>query len=145
MQIAEISINYKPLYKASELKKVSNSKGAADFLREVWSDRIQYVEEFYILLLNRTNFIIGFLKVSEGGTTGTVVDPKIVFQGALKSNALGIIMAHNHPSGNLKPSDADIALTRQLKEAGKTMEIPILDHIILTDESYFSFADEGII
>jgi DNA repair protein RadC len=144
MKASEISINYKPLYKSSELKKISNSKDATDFLREVWSDRIQYVEEVYVLLLSRSNKIIGFVKISEGGTSGTVVDPKLIFQAALKTNASAIMLSHNHPSGNLKPSDTDIALTKQIIAAGKAIEIPVLDHIILTHEGYFSFADEGL-
>src|ERR1035437_3735186 len=142
MKIAEISINYRPLKQDTEPTKVSSSKDSVDFFRKIWSARMQYIEEFYILLLNRSNRIIGYLKVSEGCCAGTVVDPKIIFQGALKSNAQAIIMCHNHPSGNLKPSDADIQLTKKVRDAGLMMEIPVLDHVILTYEGYFSFADE---
>ena len=97
------------------------------------------------MLLNRANKVLGFSKISSGGTSGTLVDVKIIFQIALKSNASSIILGHNHPSGNLKPSDADIRITRTIKEAGKMMEIPLVDHLILTDENYYSFADEGMI
>ncbi|MBI4947121.1 MAG: JAB domain-containing protein [Bacteroidetes bacterium] len=144
MEISEIEINYKPLKKTSDLTKVTTSRDASDFFRQIWSERMQYVEEFYVLLLNRSNLIIGYLKLSEGGTNGTVVDAKIVFQASLKANAQAIILCHNHPSGNLKPSEADIGLTKKIKQAGITMDIPVLDHVILTYEGYFSFADEGL-
>jgi DNA repair protein RadC len=144
-QIAEISINYKPLKRACEMRKIITSKDAEQFFRSIWSDKLQYIEEFYMLLLNRSNLIIGYLKVSEGGTAGTVVDAKIVFQGALKCNASSIILCHNHPSGNLKPSENDVQITRKLKEAGKVMDLPVVDHLILTSEGYYSFADEGML
>ena len=144
MKISEIEINYKPLQKVSELTKVTNSKDSVDFFRQIWSERMQYIEEFYVLLLNRANKIIGYSKISEGGTSGTVADPKMIFQAALKTNAHAIILCHNHPSGNTKPSDTDIALTKRVKQAGAVMEISVLDHVILTYESYFSFADEGM-
>ncbi len=95
--------------------------------------------------LNRANHVIGWFNVSIGGVASTVVDPKVIFSAALKCNASGIILSQNHPSGNLKPSDADLALTKKLKSGGQILEIQILDHIILTSESYFSFADEGIL
>jgi DNA repair protein RadC len=101
-------------------------------------------EEFYILLLNRANRIYGYYLLSQGGTSGTVVDPKLIFSIALKCNAHGIILAHNHPSGNTKPSEADIQITKKVKEGGKLLEIDVLDHIILTSDSYLSFADEGL-
>jgi len=144
MEISEIQINYRPLKKATHLTKVTTSKDAADFLRLNWSEKMQYIEEFYVLLLNRSNSIIGYLRLSAGGTTGTVVDVKIVFQAALKANAHSLILCHNHPSGHLKPSDQDITLTRKIKQAGNTMDISVLDHVILTYEGYFSFADDGI-
>ena len=102
-------------------------------------------EEFHILLLNRSNTVIRKEFVSRGGVSGTVVDQKIIFKIALEHLASSIILCHNHPSGNLKPSDQDILLTKKLKEAGFLLEIPILDHLIITDSGYFSFADEGII
>ena len=144
MKIAEITINYKPLQNCSEVSKIKSSQDAVDFCRQIWSERMQYVEEFYVMLLNRSNKIIGYSKISEGGTSGTVADPKMIFQAALKTNAHAIILCHNHPSGNTKPSDTDIALTKRVKQAGAVMEISVLDHVILTYESYFSFADEGM-
>lgn len=143
--LSEISINYKPFIQLSSLTPIINSKDAAAHFRSVWSDKMQYVEETYVLLLNRANKPLGFSKISIGGTTGTVVDVKVVFQTALKANANSIILCHNHPSGNLKPSDADIKITKSIKEAGKLMDIPLADHLIITQEGYYSFADEGMI
>ena len=143
--LSEISINYKPLFKLSERPKVVTSKDAEKQFKALWSDKIQYVEEMSILLLNRANKVLGFAKISIGGTTGTVVDTKVIFQTALKANANAIILCHNHPSGNLSPSEADIKITKNVREAGKIMEINLLDHLIITDEGYYSFADEGIL
>lgn len=102
-------------------------------------------EEFWILLLNRANKITSKHLISKGGQAGTVADPKIIFNTALENHAAYVILAHNHPSGNLKPSQADIDLTRKLKSAGAFLDIPVLDHLIITDEGFFSFADEGLI
>ena len=143
--ITEISINYKSKVKASERPKVKSSKDAERCFRSIWSDKIEYVEECYVLLLNRDNKVLGFVKISTGGTVGTVVDIKLLFHAALKANAHSIILAHNHPSGNLQPSNADIELTKRVKEAGNLMEIPLLDHFILTAEGYYSFTDEGVL
>ena len=143
--LSEISINYKRNIKASELPKIISSKDAIKHFREVWSDKMEYIEETYMLMLNRANRALGFSKISIGGTTGTVVDTKVIFQTALKANASSIIICHNHPSGNLKPSEQDIKLTKNLREAGKIMDISMSDHLIITDEGYYSFADEGMI
>lgn len=102
-------------------------------------------EEFWVLLLDRANQLIKPVSISQGGVSGTVSDPKIIFKHALEALASGVILVHNHPSGNLKPSQADIKLTKQLKEAGALLEIPVLDHLIYTDSGYFSMADEGIL
>ena len=102
-------------------------------------------EEFWILLLNRANKVTSKHLISKGGQAGTVADPKIIFNTALENHAAYVILAHNHPSGNLRPSQADIDLTRKLKSAGAFLDIPILDHLIITDEGFFSFADEGLI
>lgn len=104
---------------------------------------MEFLEEFVVLLLNKSNKVIGLFRVSRGGTCGTVVDIKIVFAAAIKAMASGVILAHNHPSGNLQPSHADIDLTRKCCEGGKLLEIAVLDHLILSpDEGYYSFADE---
>lgn len=102
-------------------------------------------EEFYILLVNRANRVLKIERVGMGGVTGTVADLRIMFKSAIEHLATGIILAHNHPSGQLRPSDADIQLTKNVKEAGKILTIDLLDHIIIGHKKYFSFADEGII
>lgn len=102
-------------------------------------------EEFMILLMNRNNQIMGFERISSGGVAGTVVDPKIIFKRALDKKASSIILAHNHPSGNLKPSSQDIKLTKSLVASGALLDLPILDHLIITEQGFFSFADEGML
>ncbi len=101
-------------------------------------------EEFWILLLNRANKVIAKKQLSQGGITGTVADSRLIFRQAIDLLATSIILCHNHPSGNLKPSQADIALTRRLVKAGKLLEITVLDHLIVTNGGYYSFADEGM-
>ncbi len=102
-------------------------------------------EEFWILMLNRANRIISRERVSMGGVTGTVVDARIVFKRALDMLACSIVLCHNHPSGSLRPSQADIDLTKKMKAAGKTLDILVVDHLIISDEGYYSFADEGLL
>ena len=102
-------------------------------------------EEFWILVLNRANRILGREQISQGGTAGTVVDAKMVFRKALEAQASSIVLCHNHPSGNLQPSQADIDLTRKLKQAGETLDILVLDHLIVSESGYYSFADEGLL
>lgn len=101
-------------------------------------------EEFWVVFLNRANEVIGKQNISKGGVSGTVVDPKVVFKQAVQFPASAIILAHNHPSGNLKPSQADHQLTKKLKEAGKALDIPVLDHLIIGERDYFSFVDESV-
>jgi DNA repair protein RadC len=103
------------------------------------------VEEFWVIYLNKACDVIGRERISVGGTAGTVADIKIIFQKAIENKASAIIAAHNHPSGNLKPSDADVDLTRKMKEAGKILELLLLDHLIISERGYYSFADEGVI
>jgi DNA repair protein RadC len=126
-----------------EKKKISSSKEAFEVIQSYIAD-IQH-EEFWIILLGRNNKIIKTLCVSEGGTAGTVVDPKKIFKLAIENNASSLILCHNHPSGATKPSEADIKITNKLKKAGEMLELNVVDHIILGDENYFSFADEGIL
>ena len=141
--LAEIKVTYSSKIKFSQMQKVTSSNDAVEVLRTIWSDTMELREEFYILLLNRAKRVLGFYRVSQGGTTATVVDPKLIFSTALKCNANGVILAHNHPSGNTKPSQEDLSLTKKIKEGGKLLEIQVLDHVILTAESFLSFADEG--
>ena len=142
--ICEIKVSYSSKVKYKELKTISCSMDVVEILRSFWSkDILEYKEEFYVLILSRSNKVRGYHKISEGGASATLVDPKMIFSVALKCNACAVILAHNHPSGNTKPSQSDIELTRKIKEGGKILEISVLDHIILTAESYYSFADEG--
>jgi len=145
-EVAEIQLTYKSKVKASERPLIQSSRDAFNVLSKHWDkDKIDFVEQFTLLLLNRANKVIGLYVLSTGTTTGTVADPRLIFASAIKANACGIILSHNHPSGNLRPSQADIDLTKKLKEGGKFLELPILDHIIITSESYYSFADEGLL
>lgn len=145
-QVAEIQLIYKSKVKASLRPKIASSRDAYEVLKKYWDEgKIDFVEQFKVLLLNRANKVIGLFEVSTGSTTNTVADPKLIFVAALKANACGVIVAHNHPSGNLTASQADLNLTRDLRAAGKFLHIPVLDHIIVTSESYYSFADEGLL
>ena len=142
-QFAEISVNYKSKKRFKNLPIISSSVAAEQLLREIWSNKMEHVEEMYMILLNRANKALGYSVISKGGVSGTVVDIKIIFQTALIGNASSFIIAHNHPSGNLKASKADLKLTWNLKEASEIMDIKFLDHLILTNDSYLSLADEG--
>lgn len=145
-QVAEIELIYKLKVKASERPMVSTSKDAYEVLKQCWDDnKIDLLEQFKILLLNRGNKVLAVYEVSSGGITGTIADPRLIFTAALKANTVSIILAHNHPSGSLKPSRADEELTSKIKEAGKFLDIKVLDHIVLSSDSYFSFADEGLL
>jgi DNA repair protein RadC len=128
---------------SNERPKIASSQDAYDLLKTELLDLPH--EEFWILLLNRANRVIKKHQISHGGVAGTVADPKIIFKIALEELASGIIVAHNHPSGNLNPSQSDIDLTRKLKESGKMLEIQVLDHLILAGNKYLSFADEGLL
>ncbi len=126
-----------------EKKKITSSADIFEIMQSYISD-IQH-EEFWIIMLNRNNHILKIQSVSEGGVAGTVVDPKKIFKLALENNASSVILCHNHPSGNIKPSEADIKITAKLKKAGEYLEINITDHIIVGDEKFYSFADYGIL
>jgi DNA repair protein RadC len=126
---------------ALEKKKISSSTDVFEYFAGILGDA--HYEAFYILLLNRANKVMREIQISEGGFSGTVADPKKIFKLALENNASAIILCHNHPSGNIKPSDADLKLTSKLKNAGEMLDLPVIDHIILGEENYYSFADEG--
>jgi DNA repair protein RadC len=121
--------------------KLISSKDAADYFRIELGDKVH--EEFWVLLLNRSNQVIYKGKISSGGVAGTVVDSKMIFKLATDKLASAVILCHNHPSGNCIPSEADIRLTRKLKEAGNVLDITVLDHIIVTANEYYSFADQN--
>lgn len=124
-------------------EKISCSREAVDLMQPIIGDLLH--EEFWTIFLNRANIIIGKKQISIGGMSGTVADPKMIFKEALDQKALSIILCHNHPSGNNQPSAADIKLTKNISEAGKVLEINVLDHIIVTQHGFFSFADEGLL
>jgi DNA repair protein RadC len=145
-QVAEIQLTYKSNVKPSQRPRISGSRDAFNILKENWDHgKIEFVEQFKAMFTNRANRVLGILDVSTGGVTGTVADPRVIFAAGIKAGACGVIVAHNHPSGNLLASQSDIELTKRLKEAGKILEIQLLDHVIVTSEGYFSFADEGLI
>jgi DNA repair protein RadC len=126
--------------------QMKTSADAAQFFRTIFdADTIQWTEEFAMITLNRANEVISVDKLSSGGTSGVIVDSKVVFTIALKLTGHSIILAHNHPSGNLKPSEQDIEITRKLRSGGDILDIRVLDHIILSDVGYLSMADEGYI
>jgi DNA repair protein RadC len=141
--LAEIQISYSTKVKAADRKKITCSKDAANILREIYPG-LEHREYFYILCLNRANQLLGFHQVSAGGISGTVTDVRLIFQVAIKSNTSGIILSHNHPSGNLTPSEADIKITKKIKDAGAFLDIQVLDHLIISEESYMSFADDNL-
>jgi DNA repair protein RadC len=139
----KVRIVYSKNQKASERAKVSSSRDVYHWFKKLWSSQIQTREEMLVLLLNRNNQVLGYHTLSSGGITGTVADIRLLYAVALKSLATSVIIAHNHPSGNLQPSQSDIQLTRKVKEAGQVMDIKLLDHLIITKDGYYSFADEG--
>lgn len=144
-KVSEIQLSYSHKYDISERPQIGSSRDAYDILKANWSDNIEFVEEFNVLLLNRSNRVLGMVNISKGGVSGTVVDAKLIFSAALLANASGIILCHNHPSSNLSPSNADIELTKKIKNASKFLDISTLDHLIITKASFYSFADEGIL
>jgi DNA repair protein RadC len=147
MKVPEIKISYKmDKVKPSELYKVTSSQNGYDALRQIFdADTFGWTEEAIVLCLNRANKVVGFYKLSSGGVAGTIMDPKVVFTVALNCGASSIILSHNHPSGNLQPSQEDKNVTEKIKAGGKLLDITLLDHIIVTEEGYFSFADEGLL
>jgi len=144
--VSEIELVYRTAIRPSQRPQVSSSASAFQILLAGWNpDKIEFIEQFKVLLLSRSNRVLGQYELSTGGTTGTVVDVRLIFAAALKANASGIIIAHNHPSGTLAASQADRDITKKVKEAGSILEIPLLDHLILTTEGYYSFADQGML
>ena len=141
-QVAEVQISYNPKFKAQERPKINQSEQAYKIFIQQWDKgKIELLEQCKVILMNRNNRVLGLAHVSQGGVTGTVMDPKVIFSIALKANATGIILAHNHPSGNLRPSSDDLRITKQISEAGKLLDIMVADHLIVTADSYYSFAD----
>jgi len=139
----KIRIVYSKKLKNNERPKITSTSIAEKVLRELWSSQIEIREEFVVLLLDRRNRVLGYQLLSKGGMSGTVADIKLIYSVALEALASGIILAHNHPAGSVEPSNQDLALTTKIRQAGNHLDITLLDHIILTKESYYSFADNG--
>lgn len=144
-KVAEIDVIYATRIRPSDRLKVTTSSDAAEAFRAMWKQSMEHRESAYVMFLNRNNKVLGIHKLAEGGLCGTIIDVRCIFQIALKANACSVILAHNHPSGNEIPSEADKTITKKIREAGKFLDIPLLDHLImLPGEGYMSFADEGL-
>lgn len=143
---SEIELIYKSKVKASERPKITSSRLAFEIALKAWDEnKIELLEQFKVLMLSNSNAVLGVLEISSGGITGTVVDIRLLFAALLKAKATAFILVHNHPSGKLQPSDADRQITQKIKQASKLLDIALLDHLIITPESYYSFADEGVL
>ena len=145
-QVEEVELVYRTKVKASQRPKIASVKALYELLLEGWNkDKIDLLEEFKVVYMNNAHKVLSVSTLSQGGVSATVADPKIIFATALKRNASVIALAHNHPSGNIKPSRHDEAMTSKLKQGAAFLDITILDHIIISSEGYFSFADEGLL
>ena len=143
-QLPEITLKFKAGNYTKH--KITCSKTCANLLREMYdADTLEYTESFVVLLLNRQNETIGWNKISQGGLNSVLVDIRVLFTVALQAGASAMIISHNHPSGNLNPSNEDLNLTKRVAEAGKTLDINVLDHVIITKDGYCSLADKGLI
>ena len=143
-QVSEIQVSYTPNLLVD--MSIKNSKKSFELILNEWElETLQMQEEVKILLLNRSNKVLGIYSLAKGGLTSCIVDVRIILSIALKTLATGIILVHNHPSGNLKPSKADLDITKKLKQSCDLLDISFLDHLIITKDNYFSFADEGLI
>lgn len=145
--VNEISIRYNGKFKIGQAPKIKSSNCAFEIFNSSWDQNyIGVQEQFKVMLLNNSNRVKGILTLSSGGITATLVDIRILYAVVLKSLTTAIILAHNHPSGNLQPSNADKQLTEKVRKAGELLDIKLLDHLILTPNfQYFSFADEGLL
>lgn len=145
-RVQEVELVYKTKVKAAERSLIKSSKDSYNTLMTIWDEnRIELQEEFKVLLLNRAHRVIGVYDSSMGGICGTVVDVRLILATAIKSLATAIVLAHNHPSCNLKPSEPDIQITRKIKAAAMYHDIDVLDHIIVSTDGYYSFSDEGVL
>lgn len=146
-RVSEIQVSYINKVKVKDSQRIKSSSDIATLLFETWNkNTIELHESFKVILLNNSNTVKGIFEMSTGGITGTLVDLRILFAVALKTLATSIIVSHNHPSGNLKPSQSDIRLTNKIKKASELLDIKLLDHLIITpNQEYYSFADEGVL
>jgi DNA repair protein RadC len=144
--VSEIQLVFRPKLKPSQRPVVKTSADAYDLMMKIWDmETIELKEQLKVIFLNKSHKVLGILEVSSGGVLQTAVDIRLIFGAALKAVAAGIILVHNHPSGNLKASEPDIAITATVKQVGAFHEIPLLDHLIITSEGYLSMADEGLV
>jgi len=125
--------------------KITSPDDCYNYIKQFYHDDIEIYESFFVAFLNRANNVIGWIKVGQGGINGTVVDPRLVAKYAIESLCSGVILAHNHPAQSTNPSDDDIKITKKIKEGLKLFDINVLDHIILTNETYYSFSNEGLL
>lgn len=141
------AVRFNLVREVTEMKrvKIRDSYSVYDFIKPLYDDCMGTHERFTIITLNNANNVVGFREISDGGITGTIVDIRLVAKYALDSLAVAIILVHNHPSGNLKPSDSDIQLTNKIKKGFEYLDIEILDHLIITDKDYFSFKDNKML
>jgi DNA repair protein RadC len=145
-EVAEVQLIYRTKIKASERPLIISSQDAYELFLSLWNqEAIGLVEQFNVLLMNRSNRVLGVFLASSGGITGTVADPRLILLAALRTASVSLILAHNHPSGSMKPSNADIELTMKIKNAASYLDIKVLDHLIVTPEGYCSLADEGLL
>lgn len=144
--VIEVELIYKNPLKPSQRPQVTTSKAAYEIFYNTWdNDKIELLEQFKIMFLNRANKVLGIFIISTGGITATVVDIRLIFAAAIKANATSILLAHNHPSGANNPSVADKQITEKIVSAGKILDISVFDHLIITKHGYFSFADNGLL
>lgn len=144
--ISEISISYRPKFKNSDRPEINCSKDAYRVLFDTWDkDKLQLLEQGRMLLLNSTGRLLGIVNLSTGTTDATIMDMKLIFGTALKAAARKVIISHNHPSGSLKPSENDLNITCKMRDAGQLLDIQLDDHLIITAEGYYSFADEELL
>lgn len=144
--VSEVELVYKSKVKASQRLQLKKVADVAEFLKQNWDEnKIELLEQFKVIFLNRSHRVLGIYELSSGGVSATVADPKLIFMAALKMNACTLIISHNHPSGNPYPSEPDKRLTQKIKDGASLLDISLLDHIIITSEGYFSFADEGLL
>lgn len=140
--VGEVELTYKSTSKTRS--EIYSSEDAYKVLLPTYKEgTICYKEYFKVLFLNQANQVLGYTLISEGGITETCADVRVILQAALLTNSVAIILAHNHPSGSMKPSRQDMEITKQVKDAARFMRITVTDHLILTDAGYYSFADEG--
>lgn len=144
MEVAEIKVSYST--NQVDKVKLTNCAEVFEFILSKWDlDIIEFQEECKLILVNRANFVLGIYELSKGGITGTVVDIRVILSVALKCNASGIILVHNHPSGNMKPSEADKKITQKLYNACELLELVLIDHFIVSKNGFFSFKQDGLI